>query len=53
MSARNIRTVLGTPKRISDEDIAVFEKNRAKKAGTQPHVGAIWRYYAKVSGAED
>jgi L-fuculose-phosphate aldolase len=45
--------MLGTPKRISDEDIAVFEKNRAKKAGTQPHVGAIWRYYAKVSGAED
>jgi hypothetical protein len=43
--------LLGTPRRIPDEDIAVFERNRAKKKGTQPHVGAIWRYYAEVSGA--
>ena len=44
--------LLGTPRRIPDQDIAVFEASRLrKKPGAQPHVGAIWRYYAEISGA--
>lgn len=44
--------LLGTPKRIPDEDIAVFRANLQKKQGKQPHVGAIWRYYAELTGAD-
>jgi len=44
--------LLGTPRRIPDQDIAVFEESRSRrKPGPQPHVGAIWRYYAEISGA--
>lgn len=44
--------LLGTPRRIPEQDIAVFEASRLKKKpGAQPHVGAIWRYYAEISGA--
>ncbi len=45
--------LLGTPRNIPDEDIAVFQasRNRPRKPGPAPHVGAIWRYYAEISGA--
>lgn len=48
--------LLGTPKKIPDEDIAHFQRKREEKAtgkaepGT--HVGAMWRYYADLSGAD-
>ncbi len=45
--------LLGTPRKISEEDMAVFQasRNRPRKPGPAPHVGAIWRYYAEISGA--
>lgn len=44
--------LLGTPRRIPEQDIAVFEESRRRrKPGPQPHVEAIWRYYAEISGA--
>jgi L-fuculose-phosphate aldolase len=42
--------LLGEPKPISDEDIAVFrERQRGRKQS--PHLGSTWRYYVKLAGA--
>lgn len=43
---------LGTPKPISDEDIAEFQRrrNRGESKGAV-HMNSTWRYYADLSGA--
>ena len=43
--------LLGDPRPISDDDIAVFRERRKNRAGPSPHLDATWRYYAKLTGA--
>lgn len=43
--------LLGSPRRISDEDIAHFRKKRERTTAPNKHISAVWRYYAELSGA--
>ncbi|HEU0071646.1 MAG TPA: class II aldolase/adducin family protein [Alphaproteobacteria bacterium] len=43
--------LLGSPRRISDEDIAHFRNKKAKSGAPNKHLSAVWRYYAELAGA--
>lgn len=45
--------LLGAPRRIPEEDLAVFRRNKKKKddSGVSPHMQATWRYYVELTNA--
>ena len=48
-------SLLGTPRRISDEDLADFRGRKKDKdaSGGSPRMSAAWRYYVDLSRAEE